>query len=264
MSNEEVADPTPTVTAAVVIIGNEVLSGRVPDANLNFLAVRLKAQGIRLREARVIPDVHETIIDTVNTLRAQHDYVFTTGGIGPTHDDITAECVARAFGVDLERNAEAVALLEQHYADRINDARLRMASIPAGGVLLDNPVSWAPGFQLGNVFVLPGVPSIMRAMFDGFKHRLAGGRPVLSRTVNAFLPESEVASGLAAIQQRYPASEIGSYPYVREQRFGCALVTRCENPALLDEVSTAIVELVRELGAEPEIVEGEGGSAPAA
>ena len=251
-------------TAAVIIIGNEVLSGRVEDANLNFLAHRLKAQGIRLREARIIPDIRETIIDTLNTLRAAHDYVFTTGGIGPTHDDITAESVAAAFEVELERNAEAMALLQQHYADRINESRLRMANIPAGATLLENPVSWAPGFQLENVYVLPGVPSIMRAMFDAFKNRLAGGRPLRSRTVNAFLPESEVAADLAAIQERYPGAEIGSYPYVHRQRFGCALVTRSEDARILDEVSAEIAALVRRLGADPEIVEGEGGAAPAA
>ena len=251
-------------TAAVIIIGNEVLSGRVTDANLNYIAIRLKQQGIRLREARVIPDVRETIIDNVNTLRREHDYVFTTGGIGPTHDDITAESVAGAFEVALIQHPQAMALLKEYYGDDINPGRLRMANIPQGGELLDNPVSWAPGFQLGNVFVLPGVPSIMQAMFDGFYHRLAGGRPVLSRTVNAFLAESLVAEGLAALQTRYPETEIGSYPYVKNQRFGCALVVRSARRDDVDKVSHAVAELVRELGGEPEIIEGEGGSSPAA
>jgi molybdenum cofactor synthesis domain-containing protein len=251
-------------TAAVIVIGNEVLSGRVQDANVKFLALRLNEQGIRLREARVIPDVEEVIAATVNQLRAAHDYVFTTGGIGPTHDDITAQSVATAFAVALERSPEAVALLESYYGDRINEGRLRMANVPAGGELLENPVSWAPGFRLHNVYVLPGVPSIMRAMFDTFKHRLAGGRPVRSRTVNAFLPESTVAGGLAAIQERLPDVEIGSYPYVRDERFGCALVSRSVDVERLDEAVAAIATLVRELGAEPEIVDGEASAPPAA
>jgi molybdenum cofactor synthesis domain-containing protein len=251
-------------TAAVIVIGNEVLSGRVQDANVKFLALRLNEQGIRLREARVIPDVEEVVAATVNELRAAHDYVFTTGGIGPTHDDITAQSVATAFGVALERNPEAVELLESYYGDRINEGRLRMAKVPAGGELLENPVSWAPGFRLHNVYVLPGVPSIMRAMFDTFKHRLAGGRPVRSRTVNAFLPESTVAGGLAAIQERLPDVEIGSYPYVRDERFGCALVSRSVDVARLDEAVAAIATLVRELGTEPEIVDGEASAPPAA
>ncbi len=251
-------------TAAVVVIGNEVLSGRVQDLNANFLAVRLKEQGIRLREVRIIPDVKETIVDTVNTLRAGHDYVFTTGGIGPTHDDITAEAIAAAFGVALERNPKAVALLEEYYGDRINEGRMRMASVPAGGELLDNPVSWAPGFRIQNVYVLPGVPQIMQAMYDTFKHTLAGGRPVRSRTVNAFIPESVAAGGLAAVQDRFPDVEIGSYPYVRGERFGCALVARCVDEARLADATQAIVALVQELGAEHEVVEGESSPPPAA
>ena len=248
--------------AAIVVIGNEVLSGRVQDANVNYLALRLKDQGIRLVEVRIIPDVERTIADTVNALRAEHDYVFTTGGIGPTHDDITAQSVATAFGVALERNPDAVRLLEEYYGDRINEGRMRMANIPAGAELLDNPVSWAPGFRLGNVYVLPGVPRIMQAMFDSFRHRLAGGRPVRSRTVNAFVAESVVAGGLAALQERFEDVEIGSYPYVRDHRFGCALVARCVDETRLAAATDAIAALVRELGGEPEILDGEGAGAP--
>jgi molybdenum cofactor synthesis domain-containing protein len=244
-------------TAAIVVIGNEVLSGRVQDLNVNYLALGLKALGIRLREVRIIPDVQAAIVDAVNALRALHDYVFTTGGIGPTHDDITAQSIADAFGVALERDPRAVALLEQYYGDRINEGRLRMANVPAGGELLDNPVSWAPGFRLENVYVLPGVPRIMQAMFDTFKHRLAGGRPVRSRTVNAFVPESLIASGLAAIQDRFGDVEIGSYPWVRGERFGCALVSRSVDDARLHEATDAIADLVRALGGEPEISDGE-------
>jgi molybdenum cofactor synthesis domain-containing protein len=244
-------------SAAIVVIGNEVLSGRVQDLNVNYLALGLKDQGIRLREVRIIPDVRKTIVDCVNELRAQHDYVFTTGGIGPTHDDITAESIAAAFDVALERNPQATAMLEHYYGDRINAGRLRMANIPAGGELLDNPVSFAPGFRLHNVYVLPGVPRIMQAMFDTFKHRLAGGRPVRSRTVNAFIGESVVAAGLAAIQDRYDDVEIGSYPFVRQERFGCALVARSVDLTRLAEATEAIAALVRGLGVEPQISDGE-------
>jgi len=199
-------------TAAVIVIGNEVLSGRIQDANLHYLALGLKERGIRLLEARVIPDVGETIAGAVNELRARHDYVFTTGGIGPTHDDITAESVARAFGVALSPHPDAVRILEEYYGEDINEARMRMANVPVGGELLENPVSRAPGFRIGNVFVLPGVPRIMQAIFDGLKHTLAGGRPMMSRTVTAFVAESSAAQELAAIQERFPDVELGSYP----------------------------------------------------
>ena len=245
-------------TAAVVVIGNEVLSGRIQDANVHFLANAFRSLGIRLREARVVPDVPEAIIEAVNELRARHDYVMTTGGIGPTHDDITAECVARAFGVALERNAEAASILEAYYGDDINEARMRMANVPAGATLLENPVSRAPGFQIGNVFVLPGVPRIMQAMFDGFKHRLVGGRAVLSRTVTAFIPESYAAKGLAEIQERHPEAEIGSYPHFRQRRFGTSLVVRSTDAASLAAATEEVIALVRSLGEEPEVVEGEG------
>ena len=240
-------------TAAIVVIGNEVLSGRVQDLNVNFLALNLNERGVRVREVRVIADEKQRIVDAVNTLRAVHDYVFTTGGIGPTHDDITAESIAAAFGVALERNPQAVELLDDYYGDRINEARLRMANIPAGGELLDNPVSRAPGFRVGNVYVLPGVPRIMQAIFDGFAATLSGGRPMLSTTVSAFLGESVVASGLAAIQERYADVEIGSYPYSRDQRHGCALVSRCVDEKRLALATEEIAALVRSLGGEVDV-----------
>lgn len=245
-------------TAAIVIIGNEVLSGRIQDANVHFLANAFRALGIRLREVRVVPDVQEAIIEAVNALRERHDYVMTTGGIGPTHDDITAESIALAFGVALARNPQATAILEEYYGDDINEARMRMANIPQGAALLDNPVSRAPGFQIGNVFVLPGVPRILQAMFDGFKHRLAGGRPLMSRTVTAFIPESYAASGLAAIQSRFPGAEIGSYPHFRQRRFGTSLVVRSTDAAVLSAATEEVVALVRSLGEEPVVSEGEG------
>jgi molybdenum cofactor synthesis domain-containing protein len=241
------------VTACVVIIGNEILSGRTQDVNLKYLGERLNGIGIRLREARVIPDVPEVIVETVNEVRARHDYVFTTGGIGPTHDDITSECVARAFGVPLIRNPEALAILEAHYEPgMLNEARLRMANTPEGASLLRNPVSAAPGFRIGNVFVMAGVPSIMQAMFDGIAHQLAGGPPMLSRTVVAHLPEGAIAAALGALQERFPALEIGSYPFFRQGRFGTSLVLRGTGA---DALAAAVAELkivVRSLGAEPE------------
>jgi molybdenum cofactor synthesis domain-containing protein len=243
---------SPTVTAAVLIIGNEILSGRTRDANLPYLAVRLNEIGIRLREARVIADVEEDIVAAVNQCRSRYDYVFTTGGIGPTHDDITAASVAKAFGLPLVRNPAAVARLEAHYEPgMLNEARLRMANTPEGATLIDNPVSAAPGFQIGNVFVLAGVPSIMQAMFEGLKHRLAGGAPMLSRTVAVFLPEGAIAKGLGALQDRYPMLEIGSYPFFRQGKFGTSLVLRGTDSAVLDRAAEELRALIRELGAEP-------------
>lgn len=244
-------------TAAVLIIGNEILSGRTQDANVRYLAQGLNAQGIRLCEVRVIADVVEPIIAAVNELRARYDYLFTTGGIGPTHDDITNQAIALSFGIELERNAEAVRRLTVYYGDALNEARLRMAQLPVNATLLENPVSQAPGFQVENVYVLPGVPRIMQAMFDGFKHRLAGGQPMLSRAVNAFIPESTAAIGLAEIQEKFPNTEVGSYPFIRNRRLGTALVVRSADPAALEAATQAIATLVRSLGATPEITDGE-------
>ncbi len=239
-------------TSALVVIGNEVLSGRTRDANLSWLAKRLNRCGVRMMEARIIPDMEETIISTVNELRARFDYVFTTGGIGPTHDDITALSIARAFGIALERSPQAESMLREHYKpeDR-TDARMKMADIPAGATLLDNPVSRAPGFQVENVFVLPGVPGIMRAMVDGFAGRLAGGRPMLSKTISSFIPEGRVAASLTAVQEAHPELEIGSYPFMRDGKPGASLVIRGRDPNLIKAASKAIRSIIRELGNEP-------------
>jgi len=240
------------VTAALLIIGNEILSGRTKDANLPFLAERLTAQGIRLREVRVIPDIADEIVEAVNALRARYTYVFTTGGIGPTHDDITAESIALAFGVPLERNPDAVRLLESHYPPGgLNEARLRMANIPRGGTLIDNPISKAPGFQIGNIFVMAGVPLIMQAMFDSVAPRLVGGVVMISRTVSCGLPEGALAESLGALQGRYPELEIGSYPYFRSGAFGVSLVLRGTDTVLLDRATEELCALVRDLGGEP-------------
>ncbi len=242
----------PTVTAAIIIIGNEVLSGRTQDANLQFIATGLGEVGILLREARVIADVEAEIVAAVNELRSKHDYVFTTGGIGPTHDDITAASMAKAFGRKFGRNDEAEAILRAHYKpEDVTESRLTMADTPEGATLLENPVSRAPGFQIENVYVLPGVPSIMQAMFDGLKHRLKGGAPVLSKTVTAFIPESVVAPPLGELQDHRPDVSIGSYPFFRDGKLGSSLVARSTDGGALEEVAEAIRELIRGLGGEP-------------
>ncbi|KZB71761.1 molybdopterin-binding protein [Thalassospira sp. MCCC 1A01148] len=226
------------VRACLIIIGNEILSGRTHDKNLPYLAEELNTLGVRLVETRVIPDIEDTIIETLNECRAKFDYVFTTGGIGPTHDDITSECVAKAFGVAIELNADAHDLLKSHYdnpAD-LNEARLRMARIPVGAELIQNPISKAPGFRMENVYVMAGVPMIMQAMFQGIKHQLIGGKPMVSRSVGGYIPEGTIAKVLAEIQGDFPATDIGSYPFLREGKLGTTLVVRGENP---DDVNQA-------------------------
>ncbi len=240
------------VTACVLIIGNEVLSGRTPDANLNYMARKLSELGIRLAEARVIPDVESVIVAAVNETRRKYDYIFTTGGIGPTHDDITCLCIAKAFGVGVIRHPEAEALLRSYIPpERINEARLKMADVPDGAELIQNPVSRAPGFRIGNVYVMAGVPSIMRAMFDSFAPYLAGGDKVASRAVACYLPEGTVAKGLSDIQDRHPEVDIGSYPFFKAGKFGCTLISRSANPDSLDKVVEQIRALVIQCGGEP-------------
>lgn len=240
------------VIACLIVIGNEVLSGRTQDANLQYLAKGLNAVGIRLMEARVIPDVEETIVATLNECRARFDYVFTTGGIGPTHDDITAACVAKAFGVRLVRHPEAEARLLRHYKpEDVNPQRLRMADTPEGAELVDNPVSSAPGFRIGNVIVLAGVPRIMQAMFEGYRHKLTGGAPMLSRTVVSLVPEGKMAAKVAAAQAAHPATEIGSYPFVRDGKLGVSLVVRGTDAVQLAAATEAIKDAIRSEGGEP-------------
>ena len=241
------------VTACLLVIGNEILSGRTQDANLAYIAKGLNEVGVRLREVRVIPDIAETIVATVNEMRLKFDYVFTTGGIGPTHDDITSECIARAFGVAWELNEEARRRLAAGYANPadLNEARLRMAHIPKDAVLIDNPVSRAPGFQIGNVFVMAGVPRVMQAMFDGIKHRLSGGATVLSRTVTSGLPEGVLAEGLGKLQERYPDCDLGSYPWYRRGGFGTSLVARGTDAARLQAIVDELLAMIKGLGGEP-------------
>lgn len=244
---------TDVVTACVLIIGNEILSGRTQDANLAFLATGLNEAGIRLREARVIPDDPGVIVDTVNEVRRKFDYVFTTGGIGPTHDDITSACVAEAFGVSLILDPEAKRLLENHYPPGgLNEARLRMAHVPDGAVLLPNPISRAPGFRIENVYVLPGVPQIMQAIFSELRHRLRGGARLYSRSISCTLSEGALAKELGALQERYSDLEIGSYPYFRRSDFGVTLVLRGTDRNRIAVAAEELKALIRTLGGDPQ------------
>ena len=246
------AESPKNVTACLLIIGNEILSGRTKDANLNFLALELNKLGVQLRECRVIPDVEQTVVDTVNEVRKKFDYVFTTGGIGPTHDDITADCIAKAFGVGISEHPEAVARMTKHYGDPalFTPARRRMARIPHGGVLVDNPVSIAPGFQMENVFTFAGIPTIMQGMFAAMKHRLVGGAPVISRTVRTNLPEGIIAEPLGALQKRFDDLDIGSYPGFRNGKVSVSLVLRGTDDARLAAASAELIDILKKMNGE--------------
>ncbi len=245
--------PDKPVTACLLVIGNEILSGRTQDANLAYLGNRLNTLGIRLMEARVIPDTEAVIVETLNQVRARFDYVFTTGGIGPTHDDITAECVAKAFGVPLIQNPEARAILERHYASGdLNEARLRMANTPEGATLIENPVSHAPGFRMDNVFVMAGIPVIMQVMIESVAHGLTGGAPLISRSMTVGVPEGALAKGLGALQDKHPEVEMGSYPFNRRGNLGVRLVLRSTEAGRLDAAAQELDNLIATLGADGE------------
>ena len=232
---------TPAVTAAVLIIGDEILSGRTQDVNLAALASFLGVRGIDVAEARVVADRTGAIVEAVNALCAEYDYVFSTGGIGPTHDDITADAVAEAFGVELREHPDALAVLAARYGEDLNDPRRRMARIPEGGVLIANPVSSAPGFQIGNLFVLAGVPAIMRGMLEDVGHRLQGGAPVVSRSLRVEgAGEGVLAEPLARVATAHPALSLGSYPFFGPEGFGSNLVVRGRDPG---EVEVAVAQL---------------------
>jgi molybdenum cofactor synthesis domain-containing protein len=246
------------VTAAVLLIGDEILSGRTQDVNLRTIAKFLAPLGVQVAEARVVADIPAAIVAAVNDLRAAHDYVFTTGGIGPTHDDKTADAVAAAFGVKIDVRDDARAILEAHYkAGPLNEARLRMARIPDGAVLIKNPVSRAPGFQLENVFVMAGVPSIMRGMLEDVGPRIKGGAIVASRTVRAAgLREGDLAAGLQALEDAtHGVVAFGSYPWFGPDGYGVHLVARSSDAGALDKAGEDLKILVRERGKEPEEVD---------
>ncbi len=237
-------------TAAVLLIGDEILSGRTKDKNLGFLADYLTAMGIDLKEARVVSDQEDEIVQAVNALRHRYSYVFTTGGIGPTHDDITADAMAKAFGVPIGHDPKAVEILLAYFKEmgrEPNEARMRMARIPEGATLIDNPVSMAPGFQIGNVFVMAGVPKIMNAMMDDVAKRLTRGVPMLSRNVEFRGGEGDAARPLAEIQKAFPSVVIGSYPFQAADGFATNLVLRSRDEAALEEAYAAVRRMAKEL-----------------
>ncbi len=246
-------DPANTPTACVLVIGNEVLSGRTQDANIRFLAIKLGERGIPVREVRVIPDIAETIIATVNEVRRKFTYVFTTGGIGPTHDDITSECISAAFGVPWEPHPIAWARMEQAYKPgEFNAARQRMGTMPRGAALIDNGMSVAPGFQMENVYVMAGVPRVMQSMFEWLAPRLRGDPRIEQRAVHALgLPEGIIADGLTAIQNRFPHIDLGSYPFYRPSGNGVTLVAKGTDAQDAETVITAVTALIVSLGRVP-------------
>lgn len=242
-----------TPNACLIVIGNEILSGRTQDENIRFTASGLAEIGVILAEVRVIPDVTETIVNTVNECRRSFTYIFTTGGIGPTHDDITSAAVAQAFNVPISRHPEAEEILGKHYGkDKLNAARLKMAEIPEGAKLIYNPVSAAPGFIMGNVYVMAGVPSIMRAMFDNIKGELKGGAKILSKTLTVYLTEGQLAEGMTKIQNRFPEVEIGSYPFIKNNRLGTSIVSRSSDKEKLAECYDALKTFLAEFNVEVE------------
>jgi len=232
-------------TAAMLVIGDEILSGRTRDANMHYLAGELVEVGITLAEVRIVPDDHDVIVSAVKALSAGYDTVFTSGGIGPTHDDITADCMAAAFGQSIDVRADARAILQAHYdkaGTQMNDARLRMARIPADATLIDNPVSSAPGFTIENVHVMAGVPSVFKAMVASVLPTLTGGAPMLSQTLTVYRGEGDIAGPLGTLAEAYPGLSMGSYPFQRDGKYGANLVVRGQDAALLDEAMTKLTE----------------------
>ena len=235
------------VNAAILIIGNEILSGRTQDTNTSTLALWLNSIGVKVQEVKIIPDVEETIINSVNHLRKIYDYVFTTGGIGPTHDDITAESIAKAFNLEYEMHKEGYKILEKYYKPgEFNKGRQKMIWMPKNAKLLLNPTSGAPGFSVENVFCLPGVPSILKSMLGGLKNDIVGGEPILSHTINLRTVESEIANSLTKVQDNNRDVEIGSYPFFQAGKLGVSIVIRSEDQKKINDCSSQILEFVKE------------------
>ncbi len=223
-------------TASLIIIGNEILSGRTQDQNLNYIAGNLSDIGIKFMEVRVIPDIEEDIIKTVNELRSRFDYVFTTGGIGPTHDDITSDSIAKAFAVENIQNQDAYDKLRAFYQEDLNDGRLKMTRVPQGARLIENPISAAPGFCIENVYVMAGIPNVMQAMFDNIKGALKTGDPILSKEIKRYVSESKIAACLSQVQDKYNDVEIGSYPFIQDNKIGVSIVLRSSDKGSLGKV----------------------------
>ena len=235
------------VNAAILIIGNEILSGRTQDTNTSTLATWLNSIGVKVEEVRVIPDVEKTIVETLNVLRKKNNYVFTTGGIGPTHDDITAQSVAKAFGKKYEIHKEGFKILEAYYKPgEFNEGRKKMIWMPENAELILNPTSGAPGFSVENVFCLPGVPSILKSMLGGLKNRIVGGEPILSYTISLKTVESEIANSLTKVQDQNKDVEIGSYPFFHAGKLGVSIVLRSENQSQIDTCNSQILEFIKE------------------
>jgi len=241
------------VTACVLIIGNEILSGRTQDTNLRHIALTLNEWGIRVRHARVVPDIEKTIVDTVREVRTHYDYVFTTGGIGPTHDDITADCIAKAFDRRLVIHPEIAALIQSRpVPPDVMAARMLMARVPEGAGLIANPTGGPPGFFIENVYVMAGIPSVMQGMLSSLEGKLRGGAPIRSRSVTVYLGESQIAAPLGRIQDRYPHIDLGSYPFSRDARYGTTLVMRGTQAGDLDAMLDEVVAMIVAAGAEPQ------------
>ena len=239
------------ISAAIIIIGNEVLSGRTKDLNTSTLATWLNSLGISVGEVRVIPDVEKTIIDTVHELRVKYNYVFTTGGIGPTHDDITAESISKAFNIEYGFHKEAFAILEKYYEPgNFNDGRQKMAKMPVTANLILNPTSGAPGFNVENVFSLPGVPSILKSMLGGLTNKIVGGEPIKSLTISLKTVESEIANSLTKVQNDNKDVEIGSYPFFHAGKLGVSIVIRSEDQSKINNCNSQILQFVNEKNIE--------------
>ncbi len=235
------------VSAAIIIIGNEILSGRTKDINTSTIATWLNKLGVRVQEVRVIPDIEEVIVKTINEVRKKNTYVFTTGGIGPTHDDITAEAISKAFGLKYKINKEAFKILEAYYKpDEFREGRQKMAWTPANAKLILNPTSGAPGFIVENVFCLPGVPSILRSMLGGLKNKISGGKPIISHTINLRTVESEIAKSLTLVQDNNKDVEIGSYPFFKANKLGVAVVIRSVEQSKIDICNSQILDFANQ------------------
>ena len=255
MNDQSNQDTGRIYTAALVIIGDEILSGRTQDANAAYLAKWLGVQGIRLKEVRVVADEMDAIDEAVNALRVKHDYLFTTGGIGPTHDDITVDAIAAALGREVIVHPDARAILANHYGDQLTDARLRMARTPAGASLIENPRTKAPGIRVENIFIMAGVPMITQGMLAALDGQLPGGAPVLSRSVGAWTQESRAADILKRTEKENPGVQIGSYPFWREGKTGANFVMRSVSEAQLAQVAQKLMAALSEAGIVP--VDGE-------